>query len=75
MWKDRRLTELFGIEHPLHRQALTEGARATIVTAAFTGRPARALAGICEGDRKIESAGTNTPSRIEAGLNPSSPAG
>ena len=30
--------------HPLHRQALTEGARATIVTAAFTGRPARALA-------------------------------
>ena len=30
--------------HPLHRQALTEGARATLVTAAFTGRPARALA-------------------------------
>ena len=30
--------------HPLHRQALAEGARASIVTAAFTGRPARALA-------------------------------
>ena len=30
--------------HPRHRQALTEGARATLVTAAFTGRPARALA-------------------------------
>ena len=30
--------------HPLHRQALTEGARATIVSAAITGRPARALA-------------------------------
>jgi len=30
--------------HPLHRQALAEAGRASIVTAAFSGRPARALA-------------------------------
>jgi len=30
--------------HPLYRQALTEATRASIVTAAFSGRPARALA-------------------------------
>jgi nitronate monooxygenase len=36
--------------HPLHRLALTQAERASIVTPAFTGRPARALANRCAAD-------------------------